>query len=232
MCTVTYIAQKETDFIFTSSRDVPYKREAALFPKEYTEKNTKLIYPKDPQGQGSWIGLSEHKHLVCLLNGGFKNHKSNGNYAKSRGLIVKELLVEKNNLLAKVKNIDLDNIEPFTIIIVTWHNTELELIELVWTGDTRFITVLDSTKNHIWSSATLYTQAMKTQRKYWFKTWQEVKNTPILDFHHKAGGGNPEIDVMMDRTIVGTVSISQIRKEKDKLRFYYEDVKSLEKAII
>jgi hypothetical protein len=147
-------------------------------------------------------------------------------------LIVKELLVEKTNLLAKVKNINLDNIEPFTIIIVAWHNSELELIELVWTGDTRFVTVLDNTKNHIWSSATLYTQAMKTQRKDWFKTWQEIENTPILDFHHKAGVGDPEIDVMMDRTVVGTVSISQIRKEKDKLRFYYEDVKSLEKAII
>jgi hypothetical protein len=232
MCTVTYIAQKETDFIFTSSRDVPYKREAALFPKEYIENNTKLIYPKDPQGQGSWIGLSEHKHLVCLLNGGFKNHKPNGNYTKSRGLIVKELLVEKNNLLAKAKNINLDNIEPFTIIIVTWYNTELELIELVWTGDARFITVLDSSKNHIWSSATLYTQTMKKQREDWFKTWQKMEKRPILDFHHKAGVGNPKIDVMMDRTTVGTVSISQIRKEKDKLRFYYEDTKSLEKTVI
>jgi len=169
MCTVTYIAQKETDFIFTSSRDVPYKREAALFPKEYIENNTKLIYPKDPQGQGSWIGLSEHKHLVCLLNGGFKIHKSNRNYAKSRGLIVKELLVEKEDLLAKVKNIDLDNIEPFTIIIVAWHNNVLQLIELVWTGEARFITLLDTTKNHIWSSATLYTHSMKNQRESWFK---------------------------------------------------------------
>ena len=224
MCTVTYIPTKDTDFVFSSSRDVPYKRKKALAPKEYTYNNTKLTFPKDPQGQGSWIGLSEQQHLVCLLNGGFKKHQTKTNYAKSRGLIVTELLVEKNDLLNKVKTIDLENIEPFTIIIVSWRKNELALIELVWTGTARFIQNLNPKEEYIWSSATLYTQKMKTLREEWFNAWQKDSAQSLLDFHHNAGKENPETAVLMDRKTVGTVSISQIEKKGAQISFNYEAI--------
>lgn len=224
MCTVTYLVKNNTDFIFTSSRDVPYKRAKALPPQDYTIENVVLHYPKDPQGQGSWIGTSSNKRLVCLLNGGFQNHKSTGNYTKSRGLIVKELLLVKDNIHNYIKTIVLENIEPFTIIIVDWHKSKLQLLELVWTGDTRFISQLDSQKSHIWSSATLYDNTMKQLREEWFNQWQKT-NKPILDFHHNAGIGDAKVDVLMDRGKIGTVSISQIIKQRDAISFSYEDVR-------
>ncbi len=226
MCTVTFIPKKNTDFIFTSSRDVPYSRANALFPKEYIINNTKLIYPKDPQGSGTWVGISEHKRLVCLLNGGFKNHKPKGNYRKSRGLIVKELLASPNNSFEDLKTIPLENIEPFTIIVVTWHNDNIQLMELVWTGEVRFVSILDESKKHIWSSATLYDEKMKALRESWFANWKLESTETILDFHHNAGITDRNIAVLMDRKTIGTVSISQINKAEKDLKFYYEDIKS------
>ena len=41
---------------------------------------------------GTWIGLSDKKRLVCLLNGGYEIHEREASYRVSRGVIVKEVL--------------------------------------------------------------------------------------------------------------------------------------------
>ena len=92
MCTVTYIPLGNSDFILTSSRDIPFARKKAAHPKKTTEDGVELYYPKDGKAGGTWIGTSAKNRLICLLNGGFKYHTSREKYTKSRGLIVKELL--------------------------------------------------------------------------------------------------------------------------------------------
>ena len=69
MCTVTYLPLGDHNFILTSNRDVAPKRETTP-PKEYNEVGVKLTYPKDKLAGGTWIGVSEKKRLICLLNGG------------------------------------------------------------------------------------------------------------------------------------------------------------------
>ena len=239
MCTVTYIPTTKNNFILTSSRDVPFAREKALFPKEYIDDNIKITYPKDGKAGGTWIGSSEKKRLICLLNGGFKNYylttDSNTKYRKSRGIIVLDLLKE-DDIHSALSEINLDQIEPFTLVIVDW-NTELQLLELVWDGKTKHLKKLPQ-EMHIWSSATLYNAKMKTQREKWFKKWQNiicpedisdedlnlVQSNRILNFHHQAGVGNPKIDVIMKREKVGTVSITQVVKLNDEITMDYEEI--------
>ena len=239
MCTVTYLPTSKNNFILTSSRDVPFAREKALFPKEYIENNIKITYPKDGKAGGTWIGSSEKNRLICLLNGGFKNHylttDPNTKYRKSRGIIVLDLLKEED-IHSALSEINLDQIEPFTLVIVDW-NTELQLLEFVWDGKTKHLKKLPQ-EMHIWSSATLYDDTMKAQRKKWFKKWQNiicpedisdkdlnlVQANRILNFHHQAGVGNPEIDVIMKREKVGTVSITQVVKLNDEITMDYEEV--------
>jgi uncharacterized protein with NRDE domain len=93
MCTVTFLPLSDNGFVLTSNRDVGYQREKASDPKTYIEDDVSLHYPKDGKGGGTWIGTSRDNRLICLLNGGFENHIQQESYAKSRGLIVKELLV-------------------------------------------------------------------------------------------------------------------------------------------
>jgi uncharacterized protein with NRDE domain len=224
MCTVTYIPLNDNDFILTSSRDVPFAREKALHPKTYTEDEVEILYPKDGRASGTWIGKSSKNRLICLLNGGFKNHVSEKSYRKSRGIIVKDLL-KVSDINSALSDINLNNIEPFTLVIVDW-NSELQLIELVWTGKQKHIKQLDQ-GNHIWSSSTLYDESMKQLRRDWFAKWellQDQKPASILKFHHQAGIGDSHVDVIMKREKVGTVSITQVVKMDNSISMDYEAI--------
>jgi hypothetical protein len=252
MCTVTYIPLGNSDFILTSSRDIPFSRERAEHPKKIEEDGVELCYPKDGKAGGTWIGLSDKKRLICLLNGGFEYHTSRTKYAKSRGLIVKELL-KPEDLHKGFEKINLENVEQFTLTIVDWHK-ELELIEFVWDGTKKHIKLM-SQEPHIWSSSTLYDKNVKQLRREWFSKWQkdnvilnlstesilskdevlktgsvEGSQNSILDFHHNAGIGDAFIDLMMNRGLGGTVSITSVKKENNQLSMNYEDVFTKEKS--
>ena len=224
MCTVTYIPVGNKDFILTSSRDVPFSRERASSPKKYIEESTELCYPKDGKVGGTWIGFSSKNRLICLLNGGFKYHTSRTEYRKSRGLIVKELL-KIDDIRKGLNNINLLNVEQFTLTIVDW-NTTLELLEFVWDGKEKHLKIM-SQEPHIWSSSTLYDESVKKLRQDWFGDWKknkELSQEKILKFHHSAGIGDPHIDLMMDRKMGGTVSITSVIKSDQQVLMRYEDV--------
>ncbi len=224
MCTVTYLPLGNNNFILTSSRDVPFSRKKSEFPKKYIEDKIELYYPKDGQAGGTWIGTSIKNRLICLLNGGFKNHQQKDFYSKSRGIIVKDLL-KTSDILKTCNEIELNNVEPFTLVIVEW-STTLILIEFVWDGSKKHIKkLLQEAK--IWSSSTLYSDGMKEMRIKWFTDWklrQAFDSKSILEFHHKAGVGNPKIDVVMKRPKVGTVSITQVSKLENKIKMDYEEI--------
>ena len=231
MCTVTFFPLNKEDFVLTSTRDVPFLREKADFPKKYKEDGVDLFYPKDREAGGSWIGSSDKKRLICLLNGGFRNHQQKEFYVKSRGIIVKDLLKVDDITLA-CKEIDLENVEPFTMVIVEW-GFHLFLFEFVWDGDQKHLKILPK-EPRIWSSSTLYSDEMKAMRNNWFENWLlkldvesskfEIAKESILEFHHKAGVGDPKIDVIMKRSKVGTVSITQVSKKGNELLWNYEEI--------
>lgn len=233
MCTVTFLPFENDDFILTSNRDVPFVRKKALPPQKYTHKGIQLIYPKDGEAGGTWIGSSEQKRLICLLNGGFKNHRRKPEYARSRGAIVLDLLIA-HDIVQDCKTIDLTGIEPFTLVIVEW-DFKLFLFEFVWDGVQKHMKILPL-EPKIWSSSTLYSDAVKEQRQEWFSDWlqknyaSDRKNKPevlqksILDFHHRAGTGNPENDVLMQREHTGTVSITSVKKSGNSIDWKYEAV--------
>ena len=228
MCTVTFLPLSNDNFVLTSSRDVPFSRKKAVFPKAYMEDGIELFYPKDGEAGGTWIGTSDKKRLICLLNGGFKNHKQAEFYAKSRGIIVKDLL-KADDISKACKEIDLKNVEPFTLVIVEW-DLHLFLFEFVWDGNQKYLRILPN-EPRIWSSSTLYSDHMKEMRQKWFIKFKvksskfKVAKDQILEFHHTAGVGDPKIDVIMKRPKVGTVSITQVSKEGDEIDWSYEEIK-------
>ncbi|HBK71556.1 MAG TPA: hypothetical protein DDZ39_07880 [Flavobacteriaceae bacterium] len=224
MCTVTYLPLGNSDFILTSSRDVPFSRKKALHPKKYIEDGVELNYPKDGKASGTWIGTSSKNRLICLLNGGFTYHTSRASYKKSRGLIVKDLL-KVDDIRKGLDGINLIGVEQFTLTIVDWNNT-LTLIEFVWDGKHKYSKEMTQ-EPHIWSSSTLYDESVKQLRKDWFEEWQQQHDFTtenILNFHNTAGIGDSNIDVMMNRGVGGTVSITSIKKENDKLIVNYTDI--------
>ncbi len=227
MCTVSYIPKGNNNFILTSNRDEAVGR-TTYVPDFYDVNGVKMLYPKDAIAGGTWIGLSEKSRLICLLNGGFENHIRVDHYKMSRGIVVKELLGATNMDVA-IRNFDYSGIEPFTIVAVDWSGT-LKATELVWDGKEAHIKEL-SDAPMIWSSSTLYTEAMKEKRRKWFAAFSETSNLEVsdmYDFHSKAGEGDKHVDVCMDRGLLKTVSITQVEKIGEDCTMIYNDLQKEE----
>ena len=135
--------------------------------------------------------------------------------------------MKAENILEKVNSIDLTDIEQFTIIIIEFSGS-IKACELVWDGYKKHLKELPNLPV-IWSSSTLYDEGVKQLRKEWFSDWQQNKGLShknILEFHHNAGIGDKHIDVMMDRGLGGTVSITSIKKKGSFVEMSYEDVRN------
>lgn len=231
MCTVTFIPLTNNNFILTSNRDESTLRET-LHPKQYLENDVEMIYPKDKIAGGTWIGTSSKKRLVCILNGAFVKHSRKTAYKKSRGVIAKEILAH-NDVELFIFELQLKDIEPFTVIIADWNEVNLKLYELIWDGNQKHITKLKN-EPKIWSSSTLYDSESKELRITWFNNWllkNDLSSESILKFHHSKVG-DLEQSIYMKRSYVETVSITSIKKEKNSISISYEDLVHSKKSLL
>lgn len=222
MCTVTFLSLENQGFILTSSRDERPERKT-IPPATYLENGVQLTYPKDEIAGGTWIGLSDKKRLVCVLNGALTKHIRKENYIKSRGILAKEILT-MDVLEDEISSLNLAGMEPFTMVIIDWNNG-LKLQELIWDETHKTFTKLTVAPT-IWSSATLYSETIKKQRINWFKNWKDKTSNiqdSILAFHHSEIG-DKEHSVLMKRDKVETVSITSIQKSTKGISIIYKDI--------
>jgi len=224
MCTVTFCPSEE-GWLLTSSRDVKYSRAKASFPTQKTANKILALYPEDGLAKGTWIGVNSIGLTVCLLNGAFVKHKSTGNYVKSRGQIVLELLTTdapKNYLSVSI----LEGIEPFTLVFIYKEC----LLEYRWDGMSLHKKHLDIKQKHLWSSVTLYSEQTIAQRQKLFRQWVQPKKLTekeCIAYHRIAFEElGPENSALMSRPEedYGTVSLSCIKASKEKKTFFYQDL--------
>ena len=180
MCTVSFIISGSRRLI-TSNRDEHISRPLALEPKKETIGSAKVLFPKDPKAGGSWFALNDNGSVAVLLNGGFVNHAPTGNYARSRGLVLLDVIASQQPY-ELLQAMELRRIEPFTLVLFNG-----KLLEFRWDGHQKYYRPLDASKNHIWSSATLYKDEVIKQRRNLFQKFIDgnSKITPkdVVDFH-------------------------------------------------
>jgi len=225
MCTVTFIPSGDGCYI-TSNRDEKQVRKPALAPREYTHGYSLLTYPKDADAGGTWIAMKDNGDAAVLLNGAFLKHTSNPPYSKSRGLVFLDIFtaVEPTD---NFKEVNLFNIEPFTLILYTAG----QLNECRWDGNNKHSKILDEGIPHIWSSVTLYDEEVVDRRRQWFENWLVRHPSPtqqdILDFHRFGGDGDTHNDLRMNRNgKMLTVSITGVEMRNDLARMRYLDLQS------
>lgn len=164
MCTVIY-SPTSTGWLISSLRDEDPLRPRATFKPEGL-KDAAFTGPVDPKGGGSWFMVNKNSNTIVLLNGAFQNHIVQRNYRKSRGLIVREL-IQEDSPAAAWETTDLDQIEPFTLVMVV----NGILWEAVWDGNDKYLSAPNPQDPHIWSSSTLYDTSAKMNRKAHFQSW-------------------------------------------------------------
>ena len=233
MCTVSFV-NSNGKIIITSNRDEKVIRPNAIEPRNYLINNKKIIFPKDLKAGGTWYAVDEHSNVLVLLNGADEKHIVSGNYKKSRGLIVLEIIGTESPF-ETWKTIDLDHIEPFTLVL--YENQKL--YQLRWNGEEKKVLELDSNLNHIWSSSTLYPAAIREKRASWFSTFldttrdaaelsvakPEVTETELFNFHRYTEEKNEEHGLVINRgDMLKTLSITQTVIDKNKVAIHYTDL--------
>jgi uncharacterized protein with NRDE domain len=169
MCTVSFVATNNK-VIITSNRDEKILRPSAVEPKNYLVNNKNVIFPKDPKAGGTWYAITEDGTILVLLNGADEKHEVKLPYRRSRGLIVLDIIASES-AIKEWKNIGLDNIEPFTLVLFQ----DNVLYQLRWNGTEKTTVNLDVSKSHIWSSSTLYPKEIREKRANWFAAFLDTK---------------------------------------------------------
>ncbi len=227
MCTVTYLPLSQDSFILTSNRDEGVKRKPALPPKIYEIAGKQVMFPKDGEAGGTWIGATPYGRVVCLMNGAFVGHKRELPYRMSRGQVVLDALTT-TDVEDFLQNYFLEKIEPFTIVLFDWED-ELQAWELRWDGKQRHLKRLPH-EAQIWSSSTLYDNEMQGKREKWFAEWlskdTDYQVNKIRNFHKTAGEGNPITDLRTERGFLRTVSVTTIEKLRSTVKMTYEDLRT------
>jgi uncharacterized protein with NRDE domain len=218
MCTVIYLPQKE-GFVLSSNRDENPNRKAN--PPQIFQENLAYLCPTDPKG-GTWMGVNAAKNIIILLNGASEHHIKSTYYQKSRGLIVKELLNQKQPVLVW-QTMDLQQIEPFTLIV--W--SDEKLFHLEWNGTKKQKTVFPQTVPFIFSSSTLYDNTAKKQRKEKFEKWLLQIDSPneedLVNFLYTYQ--DTENGYIMNRNeIVRTISVSTLKIKNSNLELVHRDL--------
>jgi hypothetical protein len=223
MCTVTYIPVKGGAYI-SSNRDERRGRPPAAKPAIVAGRTGQLLFPRDTQAGGSWFVVHEKGTVLVLLNGARERHIPHPPYRKSRGLILLEL-ADSEDVLKEFKSLNLNEIEPFTLILLE----DGCLYECLWDGIEKVHRPIDVTLPQIWSSVTLYDASIRQKRREWWDTWLQGNPAPgqeqVLGFHQFTGGGDPRTDVLMNREEgLLTVSITSVKITDEEARMQYLDI--------
>lgn len=224
MCTVSYLPLYDR-IIITSNRDEKSIRGQALPPAAYTINDSELVFPKDRDAGGTWIALRNNGVAVVLLNGGFIKHEPAPPYARSRGLVLLDVITGERPA-STFQHLNLHRVEPFTLVIAD----NGALYECRWDGSRKHSKTLNEQEPHIWSSVTLYDEAVIQKRRRWFMQWLQHHEQPtqddILHFHQFAGDGDTANDLRMNRNeYMLTVSVTSIAMTKDTGIMKYLDLK-------
>lgn len=227
MCTLTYLPKGEKHYLLTSNRDEGYQRKVASPPTFVQRKYAQVFCPIDEQAHGTWLATGSNGLTCCVLNGAFELHKRKLPYRLSRGIMVMQLF-DYPNPYAFLKEYDLDNIEPFTLVLF-YQKATLEIIELKWDGQKKHIKTFDASQPHIWSAATLFDADARGNRCKWFAEWLNTnpgfERENIIQFHQTEDFDNGFNSIKMDRKpFVRTVSTTSLNYDfPNNISFKYMD---------
>jgi hypothetical protein len=137
VCTLTWLAH-DGGFELLFNRDEQRTRARALPPRVCERGSRRWIAPLDPDGGGTWIGVTQTGLALALLNG-YQHGDVAARAWTSRGLLVDALLASADvaEVLARLRTRELGEFRSFTLValqpdepalVATWdgHRASLE----------------------------------------------------------------------------------------------------------
>lgn len=179
MCIVSIFSKSNGDFLLTHNRDESHLRPFSDEIKTNEYFGHRWTGPVDLVSGGTWIYYSE-EFVCCVLNGGYQKHHHRPPYRMSRGLLILELL-KYNSINEFIKEIELNEIEPFTMIMLSQKSVEKKI--LVWDGKEKFIEDHSDQKLIVRSSTPLYTAEDKKTHYRAFSKLENISEGSVFELH-------------------------------------------------
>jgi uncharacterized protein with NRDE domain len=222
MCVLTYIPQSNGLVTITHNRDEHHTRPTALPPTEYVVGSEKVVFPKDPQGEGTWFAVHQD-WICCMLNGAYQLHERKASYRQSRGQVILSFM-QCLDIQIFVSKFDAYNMEPFTFIAFDLKRQKVH--QVIWDEKTLNLQSLSEKTPYIWSSVTLYDSKIRAMRQQMFDQFlvNKPKAQAIFDFHQlnaKDSLGNGFFVNIDNR--VHTVAITQVTGKYGEMELKYKD---------
>lgn len=181
LCIVSIFSESPGNFILTQNRDESILRPSSDDFQTREIHGRKYTGPVDLVSEGTWIYYTEN-FVCCILNGGYENHSHRPPYRMSRGLVILELL-KYNSIDQFINAIDLDRIEPFTMIMLNRNSDEKKI--LVWDEIQKHREDLSGEELIVRSSSTLYSESEKEIHRQAFENLTDKSPKSIYDLQDK-----------------------------------------------
>jgi hypothetical protein len=223
MCTLTYIPGFSKGFLLAHNRDERIDRPMATPPLTRRITGRNVMYPVDPEGKGTWIGISSDGRVASLLNGGTKKHERTPPYKHSRGLVIPAYfsfpdMVEFSGAYG------FSGLEPFTLVVIE----QEKIFVLVWENESITLTEKNGRLPHIFFSRALYPGSSLESRTNDFLKWymnnRNAGEKDILNYNLTQKFESDHIASFdTGNHILKTVTVSVISCGKNMTRFLYYD---------
>ena len=225
MCTVT-IVPHDRGVRLLANRDERRSRLPGLPPRVHTLSGQRALFPLDPEGGGTWIGVNDAGLVVALLNARPRTATETSAPKRSRGLIVLQLLRCRSvpEAMAAAAALDADLFEPFRVVMVeagacavaasagegavdcTWQRLD---VPVMLTSSALGDAVAGPPRQRLFERMVLKGRSA---------CWLEGQSR----FHDHQWPGRPEISVRMERHDALTVSRTAIDVTNRRRRLCYE----------
>jgi hypothetical protein len=214
MCTLTIIPTHSRPgargFRLVTNRDESRKRPAGLPPSVRRVGAARAVWPVDPAGGGTWVGVNDRGVVASLLNvnaGGEQPPPPDG--GASRGEIIPSLIdvSRAGDAIKRLGRIDLACFRPFRLVVVdVW-----AIFEAAW--DRRSLRIERRVLGPACFVSSGLGDALAAPRLELWRRWP-VEGPPgsaLQDaFHKHQWPDRPEISVRMNRADARTVSTTVV----------------------
>jgi hypothetical protein len=239
VCTVSVISQSDGYRVMVN-RDEADTRPAASQPAWHTLLTgdghaVRAMWPTDPVGGGTWIGVNEHGLLLTLLNYNLESAPGipvvmTRTDLRSRGEIIPQLLSHTSGVQAvqALSRSDLSCYGPFRLVAVApvSGSTDPIVIESRWNMDQ--LQVLEPiAPPACFASSGLGDSLVRVRGDLFRKLLAETTDAPHATqdaFHRHQWPHATHLSVMMSRKGVRTVSVSTVTWRNGEVGFQYSPI--------
>jgi hypothetical protein len=224
MCTVVAL-QHADGLLLAVNRDELHSRALALPPQVHETDGLHWLAPRDPDGDGTWVAVSDRGVAVVLLND-YHGHPTRAETPiRSRGLLVQDLVLARD--LGDVAGLLLGATErlrhtrPFELLAVA----EAQALHVHWNGEdlqmrpAQFPVVL--TSSVLEPERTLRARRAELALLTLDPDDVAVQHAAIQRWFARHEPGDAPRAVCMHRDIAATVSHTQVEIGRDHVRMRY-----------